>query len=315
MNSVRRVQRPPAGVGLMAGLFAFVALSALFMGGAALSADADRTNRIIAIGMFVSLLASSVVLARSLFLAVFGSRIAARRWSRINRELHDLGFRDAVPHEVSDTLGLPVQVLAPYMLARRRGGGIDHLTLGEVDGREIRCFNVRIRGGGWVDVPAVAMKIDASLSATVIRPFKSPIAPRPDMKRALFEHEEFNRSVAVFSVDAFFASAMVDARMMDWLRRNLRRTTIELADRWVIAWNWPGRRFGRRPLELIDLLLDFDGRIPRALPSLFPGRHDHTRWRHRAARSSIRAPVDQARSERGTERMTVRLRRSGLKKF
>jgi hypothetical protein len=100
------------------------------------------------------------------------------------------------------------------------------------------------------------------------------------MKRAWFEHEQFNRSIAVFSVDPFFASAMVDPRMMEWLRANLRRTTIELADHWAVAWNMPHRGLGRGPQELIEILVAFDDRIPRAVPSLFPERHDQVRWQH-----------------------------------
>jgi hypothetical protein len=264
----------------MATLFAFISLSAAFMGFGAFSAGTDRTNRLIAFGIFIPLMLSAVAFAGGLYRAIFARQIARRRWARLNRELYSLGFQDATADEVEDTLGLPVQLLAPYTLARQRGGGIDHVTVGEVDDREIRSFNVRIRGGGWIDVPAVAIRIEASLAPTVIRPFRAPIPPRPDMRRAWFEHEQFNRSVAVFSVDPFFANAIVDPRMMDWLRSNLRKTTIELSDHWVVAWNLPHRTFGRGPQELIQFLAGFADRVPRAIPSLFPKRPGQVRWQH-----------------------------------
>jgi hypothetical protein len=264
----------------MALLLVFVGLNALFMGAVAVSGDVDRTNRFIAIGIFIPLVLATTMFAAGLYQALFAKRISKRRWTRVNRELHAMGFRNATASETYDTIGLPVQLLAPHTLALQRGGGIDHVTIGQLHGHEIRSFNVRIRGGGWTDVPAVALRVAASLAPTVIRPFRGSIPPRPDMKRAWFEHERFNRSIAVFSADPFFANALVDPRMMEWLHTNLRRTTIELADHWAVVWNMPLRGFGRGPRELIEFLVGFDDRIPRAVPSLFPERHDQVRWRH-----------------------------------
>jgi hypothetical protein len=264
----------------MAALLVFVGLNAVFMGVVAFSGEVDRTNRLIALAIFIPLVLCTLMFAVGLYTALFAKRISGRRWARVNRELGAMGFRDATASEIQDTLGLPVQLLAPYMLALQRGGGIDHVRVGQVDGHEVRAFNVRIRGGGWIDVPAVALRVHASLTQTVIRPSRGPMPPRPDMKRAWFEHEQFNRSVAVFSVDPFFASAMVDPRMMDWLRTNIHQTTIELADHWVVAWDMPHQRFGRGPQELIDFLIGFDERIPRSVPSLFPERLSRMRWHH-----------------------------------
>jgi len=264
----------------MAGLLLFLLLNTVFIGPIALSPDTDSANRVVALFIFIPLLFASVMFAFGLHRALFAERLAGRRWIRINRELHEMGFRDAMANESDHTLGLPVNLLAPPTLALQRGGGIDHVTVGQVEGHEVRCFNVRIRGSGWMDVPAAALRVEASFAATVIRPFKSPLPPRPDMKRARFEHERFNRSVAVFSVDPFFASAMVDARMMEWLLTEPCRITIELADRWVVAWCLP-RRGLEGPRELIDILIRFDERIPRAVPSLFPERHAQLEWKHR----------------------------------
>jgi len=277
---VSQTRRTLSGVLVIAGLLVVVSMSAVFMGFVAFSPETDRSNRLLALFIMTPLLVASFAFVVALYRAVFAKQISRRRWARAGRHLAASGFRDATPSEIQDTLGLPVQLLAPYTLALQRGGGIDHVMVGSVGDQQVRCFNVRIRGGGWMDVPAVALRLDAAFASTLIRPQRVPIRPRPDMKRAWFEHERFNRSLAVFSVDPFFANALVDPRMMDWLRTNLHRTTIELAGRWVLAWNMPRGRFRRGPLELMDVVSGFAERVPRAVPSLFPRRSDTLRWRH-----------------------------------
>lgn len=277
------------GAGVAASLLIFVLLNAVFMGSVAFSHDIDNTNRFIAIGIFIPLVAGTVAFAVALYRAMFAQRIARKRWKLINSDLYRMGFRDAGPHEVRETLGLPVNLLAPPTLALQRGGGIDHVTVGEIGGREVRCFNVRIRGSAWLDVPAAALRIDASFASTVIRPSRSPVSPRTDMKRAVFEHEPFNRSVGVFSVNSFFASALVDARMMEWLLAHLEGAVIELADRWVVAWGFRGRFRDRRPLEMLDLLVRFGEQVPRVVPSFFPEDDFVTFWLHRRRMTEIRS--------------------------
>lgn len=293
--------RRPPGAGVVASLLILVLLSAVFMSGLAFSHETDTTNRVIAIGIFIPLAVSTVVFAIALYRALFAQRIARKRWNRINGELYGMGFRDAGAREVDETLGFPVNLLAPDTLALQRGGGIDHVTVGEIGGREVRCFNVRIRGSAWLDVPAAALRVDARLASTVIRPSRSPLPPRLDMKRATFEHEPFNRSVGVFSVDLFFASALVDARMMEWLLAHLDGAVIELADRWVVAWGIRHRFRDRRPLEMLDVLVRFGEQVPRVVPAFFPEDDFLTFWRHR--RRTFAGPIGEVR-----KRFTLRPR-------
>lgn len=290
------------GTGVAALLLIIVLLSAAFMAGLVFSGDIDTANRVIAIGIFIPLMASSVVFASALYRALFADQIARKRWGGINEELYGMGFRDALPREVEETLGLPVNLMSPSMLALQRGGGIDHVTIGEIGGRQVRCLNVRIRGAAWFDVPAAALRVDASLPSTLIRPSRSPLPPRPDMKRATFEHELFNRSVGVFSVDPFFASALVDSRMMEWLLGHLDGAVIELADRWVLAWGVRHRFRDRRPLEMFDLLVRFGEQVPRVVPSFFPEKDFLTLWLHRGrnrTRSSARDRKAEGESQVG----------------
>lgn len=276
----RRSRGQRRGILVLALLFAFVLLNALLMLGAVFSPDVDAENRAIALFLVLGLSMGAFALGVGFYRSLFATRVTKQRWMRFNEQLHLQGFREATRAETKQTEALPIHLLAPTTLGQQRGGGIDHVTIGHVSGREVRCFNVRIRGGGWVDVAAVAIRVPAYFAPTVIHPFRSPIPPRPNMKRVRFEHEGFNRTMSVFSVDPFFATAMVDARMMEWLKANLRGACVELADGWVAAWSMPTWQHRDRgnPRTLVDLLGRFDQRIPRAVPSFFPERHERLMW-------------------------------------
>jgi ABC-type sugar transport system permease subunit len=84
-------KRQPSGAGVAASLLIIVLLSAAFMAGLVFSGDIDTANRVIAIGIFIPLMASSVVFASALFRALFADRIARKRWEGINQELYGMG--------------------------------------------------------------------------------------------------------------------------------------------------------------------------------------------------------------------------------
>ena len=226
----------------------------------------------------------SVLFAIALCRALFGPAINRRRWRRFNDDLQTLGFRAATAAEIDHTSRLPVHVLAPSTLAEQRGGGIDHLTVGRVGTQEARAFNVRIRGGGWIDVPAVALRVDASFAHTVIWPLRRGLRPRPGMKRVRFKHRGLQ------PLDGRLLAGSVlrerhDRRTHDGVARGVfDRTTIELADMWVVA--HAISRHGRRAgwVALLELLVAFDGQIPRAVPSLFPERPNQMLWPVRSGR-------------------------------
>ena len=222
-----------------------------------------------------------------------GRLFAGHRWARIDRQLVAEGFRQATAREIEHTAGIPVLILR--MLGTDRGGGVDHVAVGSVGGREARVFRARIRGRGagrWFDLPAVAVRVPAHLARTIIRPARRGLRPPIAMKRVIFELERFNRSIEVHSVDRFFATAILDPRMMEWLERHLRHTVIELADGWVVAWSNALRGLPVSPLELIESLVGFSDHIPRAIPSLFPRRPGSLKWIHRRTRAGLSAWLD-----------------------
>ena len=176
----------------MTGLFVFVGGAAAFMMGLAISDGLDLEDRIISIVSAVILVPVSAVFGAGLFRSVFADALTRRRWRRMREQLHDLGFRDASEAQFQETRALQVPLLSNATLGPQRGGGIDHLVVGQIGGRHARCFNVRIRGGGWVDTPAVALRIPVSSPTTVVIPLDLKVPPQPRMRRVRFEHQRFD---------------------------------------------------------------------------------------------------------------------------
>jgi hypothetical protein len=149
---------------------------------------------------------------------------------------------------------------------------------------ERRAFRARIRGRGifrWFDVPAVALRVPAHFPNTIVRSAGRGLRPRIQMKRVKFEWEQFNRSVEVHSVDRWFATAMLDPRMMEWLEQNLPNMVIKS----LTIGSSPGPMccvaHPSQPLKLIESLAAFNDHIPRSIPSLFPRGPGSLRWIHR----------------------------------
>jgi hypothetical protein len=118
------------------------------------------------------------------------------------------------------------------------------------------------------------------------------------LKRALFELGSFNRAVDVRSEDTYFASALVDARMIAWLSDNLDRCVIEVADGWAVAWSNSLLGAMRSPTELLDVLQRFAERIPNSVRSLFPrGDRPEMGWVHSRPRKGVSALIDRISEE------------------
>jgi hypothetical protein len=253
--------------------------------------DPSRTSPMA--GTPIPLTMAAVVLASATYKMATGRLFAGAWWDRVDEDMRHRGFRMATATERTDTSGIPVQLLSPTVLRTDRGGSIDHVMVGEVYGHACRSFRARIRGGRhWHDVPAVAVRVSAGLAPTMIRPGGRGVGPNRKARRLLFELGSFNRSIEVHSTDPFVASALVDARMMEWLRQHLHRTAIEVSGGWAVAWSTSLRGPTRTPSDLLDLLLWFDEKIPRVIPSLFPRPASESRWVHRKHHAGVSALID-----------------------
>jgi hypothetical protein len=271
---------------VIAGTFVVLAVLAVIAGVIDFTRPVDDPVYPFLGGAFTPLALWTVIFGFVAYKTFSGRLFADYRWRRIDRELAAEGFRRATEREIDETAGIPVLILR--MLGTDRGGGVDHVAVGSVAGREVRAFRARIRGRGtgrWVDVPIVAVRVPAHLACTIIRPARRGLRPAIAMRRVTFELERFNRSIEVHSIDRFFATAMLDPRMMEWLERHLGRTVIELADGWVVAWSNALRGSPASPLDLIEELAAFSDHIPRSIPSFFPRRHGSQEWIHRGKRA------------------------------
>jgi hypothetical protein len=281
-------------VGVVSAAFVVMAIVAVYAGIVDFSRDVGDSGQSAAAGVFLPLSMAAVALALATYKAFTGRLFAAQRWTRIDQALGVDGFRKATDAVAARTAMIHVQLLAPNVLRMDRGGGIDHVTVGRVNGCEVRSFRAQIRGGHhWMDVPAVAVRIQASFAPTLIRPTNRGLRPHTSMKPAVFELEQFNRSIEVHSTDPFFASALIDQRMMEWLLSSLRRTVIEVADGWAVAWSNSLRGSAKSPQDLIDLLIQFNDRIPRPIPSLFPKMNVETVWNHAKKRTGVSGLIEQ----------------------
>jgi hypothetical protein len=96
------------------------------------------------------------------------------------------------------------------------------------------------------------------------------VAGRVTMREIDLESELFNRSFTVRSSDARFARALLDAQMMDWLLGLGGGWGFEIAEGTLLCYRSPQLQ----PWEVEQVLhtaAAFVTRIPRVVPSLFPG--------------------------------------------
>lgn len=268
--STNRFLRASWGALLVALLFVFVALAAAFMGGVVFTTEHD-SDWAIALVLFMALAFAACLFGIALLRSLLSPVITRVRWARFEERMKPRGFRKASPSEAGEAARIPIYLLHPVVLAPERGGGVSHVLVGEVFGVQALAFNVTVRGGGWHDVTVAAVRIDPSCPTTMIRPRLGPaIRPHPEMQTVRLELERFNRGVTVHSTEPYFATAILDQRMMEWLRSNLGALAVELGGGWAVAWRLRPTGAGGDPGHLLDFLIGFNRSIPRAIPSLFP---------------------------------------------
>jgi hypothetical protein len=83
-----------------------------------------------------------------------------------------------------------------------------------------------------------------------------------------FESEEFNRLFAVRCVDRRFASALVDAQMLEFLMSTKGELNFELKGRWLLVWTSPVPP--RLMPGLLRMAEEFVEHIPKVVWELYP---------------------------------------------
>jgi hypothetical protein len=173
------------------------------------------------------------------------------------------------PTDPFDLLDTP---FALFRWSRAAAAEFDNVLRGSWHGLEARVFDYAYARGEQRErrLSCALVAIPGGWPSTVIRPegATTTLADHVGMPDVEFESEAFNRAFDVRSDDPRFASAALDARMMDWLLERGNGWGFEIRGRWIL-----GYRDQVQPWEIGDVLATLEGflgRIPRAVRSLYP---------------------------------------------
>lgn len=206
-------------------------------------------------------------------MAVIGLFLVLARWRvRPRREAMEAEARRLrARFSAEDPFGLLDE---PYQLLRgtqRLYGEVENVISGSWRGLEFRAFDYSysVSDDERRLLSCVLVAIPGGWPTLVIRPetglTKLTDLAVPDVAS---ESEIFNRTFAVRCHDRAFASAFVDARMMEWLLSLGHRWSFEIEGRWIL-----GSRDQVQPWEIesvLETVSTFIRRIPRAVTSLYP---------------------------------------------
>jgi hypothetical protein len=163
----------------------------------------------------------------------------------------------------------------PFLLFRRTRasyGEIDNVLFGTWHGFEVWVFDYEymISKNNWRRLSGAVIAIAGGWPTLAVRPetLVTATGDQLALPGIEFESEMFNRAFDVRSDDAAFASALIDARMMEWLLDHAPRPGFEISGRWIL-----GYRDQVQPWQVdsvLSMLESFVDRIPRAVRSLYP---------------------------------------------
>lgn len=164
---------------------------------------------------------------------------------------------------------------SPFAFFKTRRGVAVNVISGDFAGHQATVFDFNCaspgaaRPGTANSAPQVFTCIEIPIAAHCphIEIAPAPPGPDPALRPPLtFESERFNRAWRVRCEDRAFASALVDARMMDYLLSIDRIFTFELS-RFRLLVRSPLLAPGRLT-ELATVAFEFRERVPRVLASL-----------------------------------------------
>jgi hypothetical protein len=150
-----------------------------------------------------------------------------------------------------------------------------NLVAGRWNDREVLVFDVGVASASgystteWITCSATELELDAARVA--VEPIGRPVIPEGGgLSRVRSESAEFDARYRVLSDDPSFASAIIDARMMQWLLGLPGQNAFGFAGRWALCSSPQAR-----PTEIEDLLGTLDGlvtHVPRVATSLSPSK-------------------------------------------
>jgi len=174
-----------------------------------------------------------------------------------------------------DTLGQPFS-----LLQEGDGRGVENVLWGFWNELEVRAFDYwyyeessDTEGGtsrSYSHYDCVIALIDASCPQLRISPENvlTRIASALSFEDIAFESEEFNRAFRVQGRDRRFATALCDARMMEWLVGETQGYSFEVTGDRMLCWTRQGP--AEATLALLATAKTFHDRIPPVVASLYP---------------------------------------------
>lgn len=206
-------------------------------------------------------------LSVGLLLWLAGLRGEDRRRA-MRAEAGSLGLR----YSSKDRFDLLDQPFRLLRWTRRSYGAIENVLWGVWGDRHVKAFDYAYVGTNEdrVELSCALVAINEGWPDLVIRPetFLTELGDRLAMPDVRFEWEAFNRVFDVRCEDRRFASALIDARMMEWLLGLGAGWGFEVVGPWLL-----GYRRRVQPWELrgvLETLATFLDKVPQAARSLYP---------------------------------------------
>ncbi len=201
------------------------------------------------------------------FLAVAWFRDRPRA-EAMTAEARKLGLR----YSGKDTFGIVDESFLLFRRTRSSYGEVDNVLFGTWHGYEVRVFDYEymISENNWRRLTGAVIATSGGWPTLAVRPetLVTATGDQLALPGIEFESEMFNRAFDVRSDDPAFASALIDARMMEWLLDHAPRPGFEISGGWIL-----GYRDQVQPWQVdsvLSMLESFVDRIPRAVRSLYP---------------------------------------------
>lgn len=214
--------------------------------------------------------AAAEVLAAALLIGFFLVLASLREEPR-ERALRAEARALRMQYATKDPFALLDESFALFRWTQRSSGEVANVLWGPWRGLEVRLFDYAytVSEHERRSFSCALVAIPEGWPTLAIRR-QTPVTRLADiaLPGIEFESDLFNRAYDVRSEDRRFASALVDARMMEWLLTLGRGSGFEIGDRWVL-----GYREQVQPWELervLESLETFIERIPRAARSMYP---------------------------------------------
>ena len=215
-------------------------------------------------------IATGVIVGFFLYIAVLRKRPRRDAMRAEARRLH-------LRYSTRDPFALLDEPFSLFRWTELSSGEVENVLWGSWRHLEVRAFDYMYARSENDErrFSCVLAAIPGGWPTLVIRPesLATRLADHLGLPDHDFESEQFNLAYEVRCLDRRFASAVIDARMMEWLLTLGNGWGFEICERWIL-----GYRDQVQPWEIdgvLATLAAFVERIPSAVRSLYPEAFPH----------------------------------------